>query len=115
MKKSIVIFVLISILALSVGAAAKPIGAKKVSLSGFQYIKNTLVLTFKVSGFTRISEVQGSLIVDKQFNQLKCKFTDTNNVRCVAQRMNRYSGKNARIWLSGFVFYTTVPFLPEMK
>ncbi len=113
MKRSIVLFVLISILALSVGAAAKPIGAKKVSLSGFQYIKNTLVLTFKVSGFTRISEIQGSLIVDKQSKQIKCKFTDTNNVRCVAQLMNRYSGKPARIWLSGFVFYTTVPLLAE--
>lgn len=116
MKKNFTLsLVVVSLLTFVLGiAASEPQETKKVSLTGMRYGQNSLVVQFKLTGFHKLSEVQGSVIVNEQFSPLKCVVVNggakhIRTIRCKAESMNKYAGQPARIWLSGFVFYTKVP------
>jgi|GEM_PF-3284376 len=117
MKKNFALsLVVISLLTFVLGvAASKPPETKKVSLIHVRYASNnSLIVSFNLTGFHTLSEVQGSVIVDERFTQLTCKAVKVGAkgirvIRCLAERMNRHASQPARIWLSGFVFYTKIP------
>ena len=112
MKTNFVLsLVLLSILTFVIFVAAAPQDGKHVSLRDIAFSKNSLIVRFSVTGFTKLSELEGSAIVEKQPTQLKCKFDDVKTVRCVAPRMNKFAGHPVRIWFAGFVFYAQIPFL----
>jgi hypothetical protein len=105
--------ILISILTFVIFVAAAPQEGKRVSLRDVAFSKNSLIIRFTVTGFTKLSELKGSVIVNKQPTLLNCKFDNVKTVKCVAPQMNKFSGYPARIWFAGSVFYTQIPFLDD--
>jgi hypothetical protein len=110
-KKLVLMLVAISVIAMLVTmAAAAPAERKTVRLLGVHFSKNQLMLKFDVTGFTKRTDIRGSITVDKTNYPIKCTYDDHKHLTCIAPAMSKYNGLPARVWVAGFVFYTQVPF-----
>jgi hypothetical protein len=109
-KKLVLMLVAISVIAMLVTLAAAPAGQKSVRLLGVHFSKNQLMLKFEVAGFTKRTDLHGSITVDKINYPIKCTYNDPKHLTCIAPKMSKYNGLPARVWVAGFAFYTQVPF-----
>jgi hypothetical protein len=110
-KKLVLMLVAISVIAMLVTmAAAAPAERKTVRLLGVHFSKNQLMLKFDVTGFTKRTDIRGSITVDKINFPIKCSYYDHKHLTCIAPAMSKYNGLPARVLVAGFVFYTQVPF-----
>lgn len=89
---------------------------KTARLQYVSYSTSSLVVGFRVTGFTEKTDIRGAVYVDKKFNVLHCELAQTHAVKCYAEGMKRYRGQNARIWFAGFPYYIKMPGeLPDYK
>ena len=117
-KRILVVLALVLILSLifpgqPAEASRKP-EDKTARLQYYGYSTSSLVVGFYVTGFEPQTDVRGAVYVDTQFNVLHCELVQTHEVKCFAEGMKRYRGRNARIWFAGYPFYIKMPGdLPE--
>jgi hypothetical protein len=109
------LFLLLIVILLSVfpiqpaSAASQEPEDKTVELKMVSYHGSTLVMNFKVTGFTSLTDLRGSIFVDKKFNVIHCEWSQTHEAKCFADGMRRYRGRNARVWFAGLAFYIKMP------
>jgi hypothetical protein len=117
MKRSLVlslVLILFLIFPAQPAEASQKPEDKTARLQYFGYSTSSLSVGFYVTGFTENTDIRGAIYVDKQFNVLHCQLAQTHEVKCFAEGMKRYRGRNARIWFAGLPFYIKMPGdLPE--
>ena len=109
-NKLVLILIVLSIFAMSFTMAAAPVGQKDVRMTGMYFVRNRLMVKFDVAGFTKRTDINASIVIDKTNFPLNCKYDDIKHLVCKVNRMNKYAGLPAKIWVGGTAFYTQVPF-----
>jgi hypothetical protein len=118
-KRSLVLALVLVLFLIFPGQAAeasqKP-EEKTVKLQSVSYHTSSMVVAFIVTGFTSETDIRGAVYVDKKFNVLHCELAQSHEVKCYAEAMKKYRGRNARIWFAGLPFYVKMPGdLPDSK
>ncbi len=110
MKKNLtLILVAISVLSMAFSMAFSSPGKKVIRLLGVYFSGNTVVMKFDTKGLTPRSDVRASITIDKLNYPLSCVYDGSRHIVCKMDNMKRYEGLPARVWLSGYVFYTQIP------
>ena len=105
-KKTLIVLILISIVALVFGTAASSMGGKRVNLAETRFIEGKgVVFIFEVEGLTK-ADLKNSF---SSAGSVDCKFKDDGRVACTVQYANQYAGQQIPISLAGYGFYADVP------
>jgi hypothetical protein len=108
-KRLVVMLVVVSMLALFAAMAVAPNPVKSINLVALDYVKNELKVHFQVTGINMKTELPAWIAVEHVSFPLSCVYDGARHVTCTAPNMNRYHGKQATIWVAGFIFYPRLP------
>jgi len=114
-KKSVLMLIILSILALTLTAAAKAPHITKVSLESMSFMKEKgVTFKFLVEGDFKKSDLKGKVMVDGNTIKLYCNYSGDAApvvVTCTAFKGTaaKYAGKLGVVTLVGHSFSFTVP------
>jgi hypothetical protein len=108
-KKLSVVLLLVALLALFAAMAVAPNPVKSFNLVALNYVKNELKVHFLVTGINLRTELPAGITIDHVSYRLFCEYDGARHVTCSAPNMNRNRGKQATIWVAGFIFYPRLP------